>query len=166
MKIKIIFEPFSASDIPAIMAIEQQVYPNPWSENIMHDCLKAGYQCIKGHTAEQPDELACYAVMMIGFEEANLLNISVNPQCQRQSLGSQLLQRLLLICRINQAKTLWLEVRESNTAALRLYQAHRFDPIGRRKNYYRYHNAEGKLIKEDAILMSRKVVMATKKPVT
>lgn len=160
MKSKIIFEPFGATDIPAIMAIEQQVYPNPWSEKIMHDCLKAGYQCLKGHLEQQPDQLACYAVMMFGFEEANLLNISVNPQVQRQSVGSQLLHRLLLICRINQAKTMWLEVRESNQAAIRLYQSHQFDTIGRRKHYYTYRDDRGALIKEDAILMSRKVVMA------
>ncbi|MFC3192998.1 ribosomal protein S18-alanine N-acetyltransferase [Marinicella sediminis] len=158
MKNKLIFESFSAVDVPQIMSIEQQIYPNPWSEKIMFDCIKAGYQCIKGYQPEDPGKLVCYAVLMMGFEEANLLNIGVAPAYQRQSMGRQLMHRLLLICRINHAGHLWLEVRESNAAAIRLYQSFHFDTIGRRKNYYRYRDSQGKLVKEDALLMSRKVV--------
>jgi ribosomal-protein-alanine N-acetyltransferase len=158
LKNKLIFDSFTADDLPQIMAIEQQIYPNPWSERIMQGCLREGYQCIKGHLPDHTDQLACYAVLMLGFEEANLLNISVSPQFQRQSLGSQLMHRLLLICRINHARHLWLEVRESNQAAIRLYQAHDFDTIGRRKNYYRYRDEQGMPVSEDALLMSRKVV--------
>ena len=124
----------------------------------MHDCLEAGYQCFKGELENKPGEIACYAFLMIGFEEANLLNISVNPKFQRQSIASQLLHHLLLICRINYAKHLWLEVRESNQAAINLYRQFAFKEIGKRKNYYQYTSSEGKNIKEHAILMSRKVV--------
>lgn len=119
--------------------------------------MSAGYQCIKGTLSSHPDEVACYAFMMIGFEESNLLNISVNPKFQRQSLASKLLHHLLLISRINHAKHMWLEVRESNQAAINLYQKHHFDVIGKRKNYYKYQDDAGKTVKEHALLMSRKV---------
>ena len=70
-----------------------------------------------------------------------------------------MMEHLLLISRINQAKNMWLEVRASNTPAIRLYQNLGFDRIGQRDNYYRYHDAQGKPVSEHAILMSRPVVM-------
>ncbi|VAW43649.1 Ribosomal-protein-S18p-alanine acetyltransferase [hydrothermal vent metagenome] len=139
------------------MLIEQQIYPNPWSVQVMQDCIQAGYQCIKGQTIEQPDEIACYALMMIGYQESNLLNIGVNPKFLRQSIASQMMHRLLLISRINHAKFMWLEVRESNQAAINLYQNFNFKNIGLRKNYYKYTDTHGKKIKEHAILMSKKI---------
>lgn len=151
------FSQIKVEDLPQIMAIEQQIYPNPWSVTVMQDCIQAGYQCIKAHTHEQPDEIACYALMMIGFEESNILNIGVNPIYQRQGIASQLLQRLLLISRINHAKHMWLEVRANNQAAINLYQKFEFKQIGLRKNYYKYLDSQGKKVKEHAILMSRKI---------
>lgn len=141
------------------MAIENKAYPNPWPLKVMQDCQQAGYQCIKGTLSTKPNEIACYAFLMIGFEESNLLNISVNPHLQRQNIASQLLQRLLLISRINHAKSIWLEVRASNHAAIKLYEKFHFEQIGVRKNYYQYTDESGLKIKEHAFIMSRKVVI-------
>ncbi len=140
-----------------ILHIENQIYPNPWPLKIMQDCVSAGYQCIKGTFPDDPNEIICYAFLMIGFEESNLLNISVNPDHQRKSIASQLLYRLFLISRINHARHMWLEVRESNQAAIKLYNKHQFKAIGKRKNYYIYQDKSGKKTKEHAIVMSRKI---------
>lgn len=157
MNAKLTYSPITLEDLDPIMSIEQQIYPNPWSAQVMQDCIQAGYQCIKGQTSQYPDEVACYALMMIGYQESNLLNIGVNPKFQRQSIASQMMHRLLLISRINQAKYMWLEVRESNHAARGLYQKLNFETVGLRKNYYKYLNAEGEKVKEHAILMSKKI---------
>lgn len=139
------------------MAIERQIYPNPWPFKTMQDCQQAGYQCIKGSFESEPEKVVCYAFLMIGFEESNLLNISVHPKFQRQSIASRLLHHMLLISRINHAKHMWLEVRESNEPAINLYKKFGFECIGLRKNYYQYISTEGKKVKEHAILMSRLV---------
>ena len=159
MKPRLTFSPIELKDLAQIMQIEQQIYPNPWSTKVMYDCIQAGYQCLKGECSEHPGEISCYALMMIGFEESNLLNIGVNPKFQRLSLATQMMKRLLLISRINHAKHMWLEVRESNQAAINLYQKLGFKPIGKRKNYYKYIDANGKKIKEHAILMSKKIMI-------
>ncbi len=158
LKAQLEFAQFKDNDLPQIMPIENQIYPNPWSEKVMRDCIKAGYQCIKGIDPRQTDDIMCYAVMMVGYQETNLLNIGVNPAFKKMGLGSQLLHRLLLISRINHAKQMWLEVRASNQAALNLYQKFGFKEVGLRKNYYQYQDPTGKNIKEHAILMSRKVM--------
>jgi len=146
------------------MTIEQKIYPNPWPLKTMQDCLNAGYQCIKGTSESTGDEIICYAFLMIGFEESNLLNISVNPNYQRQAIASRLLHHLFLLSKINQAKHMWLEVRESNHAAINLYKKQHFYPIGKRKNYYIYKDSQGKVIKEHAIIMSRKIIGKQKSP--
>ncbi len=157
LKIKLEFSKIQTSDLPQIMPIERKIYPNPWSEKVMHDCLTAGYQCIKGHDPNHPEVIMGYAIMMVGFQETNLLNIGVNPKFNRKGLASQLLHRLLLISRINHAKHMWLEVRASNQAARGLYQKFDFNEVGLRKNYYKYFDADGKKVMEHAILMSRKI---------
>ncbi len=157
LKPRLTFSPIELKDLAQIMQIEQQIYPNPWSTKVTYDCIQAGYQCIKGECSEHPGEISCYALMMIGFEESNLLNIGVNPKFQRQSLATQMMNRLLLISRINHAKHMWLEVRESNQAAINLYTKLEFKTIGVRKNYYKYTDANDKKIKEHAILMSKKI---------
>ncbi len=159
LKNNIIYSKINNQDWAQILAIENQIYPKPWPLKTMQDCQKAGYQCIKGCFESKADKIVCYAFLMIGFEESNLLNISVNPEFQRLGVASKLLQHLLLISRINQAKIMWLEVRQSNTAAINLYEKFEFKQIGLRKNYYQYTNESGKKIKEHAILMSRKVVI-------
>lgn len=152
------FSRIESTDLDAVMAIEQRIYPNPWNKTLMADCLAAGYQCHKGVLASAPEHIACYAFMMIGYEESNLLNLGVNPAFQRQSLASQMLHHLLLISRINHAQQMWLEVRESNLAAIKLYEKFGFKNIGQRKNYYRYTTADGQKIKEHAWLMSRPIL--------
>jgi len=159
LKPNLTFSRIKASDLDAIMTIEHSIYPNPWPKKLMVDCLQAGYQCHQGKLASHPDQVACYAFMMIGYEESNLLNLGVNPKFQRRSLASQMLQHLLLISRINHAKQMWLEVRASNTAAIKLYEKHAFQTIGQRNNYYRHTDATGQQIKEHAWLMSRPVVL-------
>lgn len=118
----------------------------------MQDCVDAGYQCLKGLTEQSPTIL-CYAFMMIGHEEAHLLKITVHPDHQKQGLAQTMLQRLILIARINHARRIWLEVRAGNEAAIRFYRRAGFELKGKRKNYYRYQDPHGKKIKEDALVM-------------
>lgn len=132
--------------------MEKRCYPNPWPLKIMADCLKADYQCIKGLSELSPDIL-CYAFMMIGYEEAHLLKITVHPDYQKKGLGQALLQRLILISRINHVRKIWLEVMVSNESAIRFYLQAGFESSGIRKNYYTYTDKDGKTIKEDALVM-------------
>ena len=157
MNHNIIFQKIEPEDLPEVLAMEQQCYPNPWPEKIMKDCLKAGYQCLKGLTEQDP-RILCYSFMVIGHEEAHLLKITVHPECQKQGLAQAMLQRLILIARINHARRIWLEVRDSNEAAIRFYRRAGFKTKGKRRNYYRYQNQQGQKIKEDAIVMCYQMV--------
>lgn len=138
--------PLTVADLDAVMAIEQRAYGYPWSRGIFRDCLRVGYCC---WCYERDDEIQGYGVMSVAAGESHILNLTVRPESQRQGIGRKLMEHFMaLACRHN-ADTLMLEVRPSNTPALRLYQQLGFNEIGVRRNYY--PAADGR---EDALLLA------------
>jgi len=88
-------------------------------------------------------------VAMPGADEMHLLNITVWPEAQGQGHGRALLGELMRRSIAVGAHTLWLEVRESNQRARRLYSRWGFVEVGRRKAYYPALPPQ----REDAIVM-------------
>ena len=87
---------------------------------------------------------------MLGAGEMHLLNLTVMPPLQRQGLGKALLRRLCAEGRLLGAGIVWLEVRESNLAARRLYATFGFSEVGLRRAYYPLDAGR----REDAVVMS------------
>jgi hypothetical protein len=77
-----------------------------------------------------------YFVAMPGVQEVHLLNITVDPDYQRQGWGVMMLDALSIWSRGQDAKWLWLEVRASNQRAIHVYERYGFKRVGERKNYY------------------------------
>lgn len=125
--------PMAEADLAAVMAIENAIYPFPWTQGNFRDSLAAGYQCL---AYVRDGALFGYAVLMHAADESHLLNLSIAADCQRQGWGSRLLQRVCECVRGRGARLLFLEVRPSNAAALRLYEGHGFERIGLRRDYY------------------------------
>jgi len=125
--------PLLETDLDAVVLIEQQSHPHPWSVGNFKDALKAG-NVAQGLKAGQ--QWVGYYVAMQVLDEVHLLNITVAPTFQRQGWARCLMQSLSLWAATHQATTLWLEVRESNARALKLYTAFGFEPVGLRKDYY------------------------------
>ncbi len=121
------------ADLPAVMAIENAIYPFPWTQGNFRDSLAAGYRC---RIYLRDGELIGYAVLMMAADEAHLLNLSIAAACQRQGYGSLLLRRLCEGARESGARLMFLEVRPSNIPALRLYERHGFRRLGLRRAYY------------------------------
>ncbi len=120
-------------DIRAVVAIERAAYPFPWSEGIFRDCLRVGYVC---RVACVDDEVIAYGVMSIGAGEAHILNLCVDAHFRCRGVGRQLLRYLLERARAAGMGAAFLEVRPSNTAAIRLYQSLGFEQVGIRRGYY------------------------------
>ena len=87
---------------------------------------------------------------MLVLDEMHLLNICVDPDVQGQRLGSRLLHSMECLAQEWQAQTCFLEVRQSNFAAIRLYLNTGFNEVGLRKGYY-----PAKLGRENAIIMAK-----------
>ena len=133
LKPSIKLRPMSAADLPAVMAIENEIYAFPWTRGNFHDSLAAGYGC---WIYVRDGEVLGYAVLMLAADEAHLLNLSIAADCQMRGYGSLLLLRVCELARDQGARLIFLEVRPSNAAGLRLYARHGFRQAGIRREYY------------------------------
>jgi ribosomal-protein-alanine N-acetyltransferase len=139
--------PMGPADVDRVLAVEQTLYTHPWTLGNFRDSLHAGYSC---WVMEDGSELVGYGVLMIGVQEAHLLNLSVGREWQRRGLGGMLLEHFVDVARQSGARRMFLEVRPSNTAARALYAAHGFGELTVRRGYYPADHG-----REDAILMGR-----------
>jgi [ribosomal protein S18]-alanine N-acetyltransferase len=138
------------TDLDAVVSIERDIYPFPWSRGNFLDSLAAGYDA---WIFEQSSGLIGYAIVMWSIDEVHLLNLSVCRSAQGQRWGAKLLEWLLLELRGRQARQIYLEVRPSNPVARRLYARAGFEQIGVRKGYYPAPGAD----REDALVLSRRL---------
>lgn len=144
------FERLTASQVDAVVAIEQSTYSHPWSRGNFLDAIQSGYE---GQLLMAEDTLIGYFVAMNGVEEVHLLNITVAPTFQRQGWAQVMLDALAIWSRGQGAQWLWLEVRASNARALHVYEQHGYQRVGLRKGYY--PGPAGR--REDAVVMSFKL---------
>ncbi len=139
----------SLDDLDPVMAIEESVYPFPWTRAIFYDCLQAGYYGVL--LVDLHEAILAYSLLSYGAGEAHLLNLCVRPDRQRQGLGRQLLEHMVDVANRLGADTLLLEVRVSNRAATQLYSNMGFNEVGLRENYY--PAADNR--REDAIVLAK-----------
>jgi [ribosomal protein S18]-alanine N-acetyltransferase len=84
------------------------------------------------------------------MDEGELANLAVAPDLRGQGIAGALLDAMLSDASRRGITQVYLEVRESNTAARHLYAARGFGEIGRRKSYYRSPT-------EDALILRRTI---------
>ena len=158
---RVAFAPMTAADLDAVQAVEAAAYPHPWSRKHFADSLAAGYAAVLLLGEAAPGELVHpprtdgrvllgYLIAMGGVDEAHLLNITVAPAHQRHGWARCLLDALVLWSRGQRAQWLWLEVRQSNQRARRVYERYGFQQVGLRRAYY----PAAPTGREDAVVMS------------
>ena len=81
--------------------------------------------------------IAGYVVAWFVLDEGEVANLAVAAGARRQGIGSALLDAAIRESTERGVTTLYLEVRESNQPARRLYASHGFEEVSRRKRYYR-----------------------------
>ena len=146
---EILLRDMGFDDVAAVAQMERQAYPFPWSDAIFRDCLRAGYYCC---VAELDDIQIGYAIMSTGAGEAHVLNLCVSELYRCRGIGRQLLEHLMEFAKGLGVVDMFLEVRPSNTVAIRLYQSRGFAQIGVRRGYYQAVGG-----REDAVVL-RKVL--------
>ncbi|MEP6607880.1 MAG: ribosomal protein S18-alanine N-acetyltransferase [Burkholderiaceae bacterium] len=140
------YAPMSDSDLGEVVAIEDEIYPFPWTRGNFMDSVRAGYSMWALRDANAA--LIAYAVMTLMLDEAHLLNLSVARHRQRVGLGWRTLEWMAEVARGYGARTMLLEVRPSNESAVRMYQRYGFERIGVRRGYYPTRGG-----REDALVM-------------
>ncbi|WP_294947387.1 ribosomal protein S18-alanine N-acetyltransferase [Sulfurivirga sp.] len=134
-------------DLDWVESVERRCYPMPWSRRGLELALRNGLGFIFCAADETP---LGYCFVQTAADEVELLNFAVAPQQQGRGVGSAALRALLGRFEGGRFAQMFLEVRASNTPAIRLYQRAGFNEIGLRPGYYR--NPDGS--REDAVLMA------------
>ena len=133
-----------AVDVEAVSKIERSVQSHPWTLKQFQDAVTA-YQST---VIEVQGQVAGFCILQPVLDEANLLLMAIDPAQQGQGLGYQLLEASVVMLKNNPVQ-IFLEVRESNQAAIKLYEKSGFHQIDLRKNYYPNSNGS----REHAIIM-------------
>jgi ribosomal-protein-alanine N-acetyltransferase len=125
--------------------IEAASFADPWPEHAFSLYLRGCFL-----VAEQDGMVVGFLVARTALDEAEILDLAVDPAARGRGVGRALLHDALDVLRRSRARQVFLEVRESNAAALRLYGSLRFRQVGRRSRYYRQPT-------EDALVLVRDV---------
>lgn len=141
------YAPMRLQDVDDVYALEQSVFPHPWSRANFTDSLSAGYDAWVLRDAQ--GTLAGYFLLMAAVDEAHLLDVAVAPSRHGTGLGRYVLDKVAARARGLGVESVLLEVRPSNERALDVYRRYGYVEIGRRRHYYPAH--EGR--REDAIVM-------------
>lgn len=138
-----IFTGLSIRDIFEVMSLAEELKLAQWSyNNYSEEASRNDSRQLLIYN-EQNQLVGFLIARCYEFGEAEILNIGVRPDFQKQGIASDLLDKFLSECN----KTVWLEVRESNSKAIAFYTHHGFEIRGLRRNYY-YEPTE------NAVLMS------------
>ncbi len=154
----------TAADVAAVAALERQLFSHPHSEQQFGQMLGPRHLgCVVESSSRTPacvaavggagdakaaDAVLGYGIVSFGGGQADLLVIAVDAAWQGRGLAARVLRWLWHELAQRQVADVFLEVRQSNLAAIRCYQRQGFEPLGRRRNYY--PGAAGQ--REDALL--------------
>jgi ribosomal-protein-alanine N-acetyltransferase len=139
-------------DLPEVIQIEKMSFKSPWPEFHFFDELTTPHShpyVVEGRFLDGRTKIVGYIFLWVFGEEIEIANIAVHPNYRRMRIGSSMLSVIEDIYR-NKAKRVFLEVRVSNTPAIKLYKKMGFKVVGIRKRYYTDND-------EDAIIMMKEI---------
>ena len=130
--------PATLADVPNLLALERET-PSAahWPEDTYRRIFATDAPPRIALLFENSDRaLQGFAMARIAGDECELENIAVGRKKQGQGIGTELVRGLIAAAHAEQASRIFLEVRESNTAARGLYEKCGFVITGRRPGYY------------------------------
>jgi ribosomal-protein-alanine N-acetyltransferase len=124
------------ADLDGVIEIEEASFNNPTSREWYERELERPDVCFIYVLRTTDVPVAAFCAFWLVLDQAHINNLAVRPELRRQRLGAQLLEAVMREAQELGAASLTLEVRESNTAARRLYERAAFQVQGVRKSYY------------------------------
>ena len=144
--------PAVKDDLGEVSELERACYSDPWAasafEQLTDNPRVHFVLARRGEDGAGP--ILGYVVAWFVMDEGELANLAVTPAARRGGVAKALLGSVLAECERRGIRDLFLEVRESNAAALALYRGQGFEQVGRRESYYRHPS-------ESALILRRRV---------
>ncbi len=121
-------------DVETLALLECSCFSDGWSKEMIASTLERRDFC--GVILHLDGKSVGYALGLSLFENAELLRIAIAPTYRKQGLGARVLDAFLALVKQKGAQEVFLEVRESNLAAQRLYLSRGFEAFHLREKYY------------------------------
>lgn len=137
--------PMDRENLGGVAAVERECFAQPWSPHLLEQELDNDGASYIVAVAEDGTVVG-YAGLSVVLDEGSVERIAVVEAHRRRGLASAMLDVFVRFGR-EHLRTITLEVRASNAAAIGLYHKYGFHTAGVRRNYYRDPT-------EDALLMT------------
>jgi ribosomal-protein-alanine N-acetyltransferase len=148
-RLPVVIRAFRAEDAPAVTRILREAPEAAhWTEETRRESLSLAGTVV--FVSESDGKVTGFLIGRHVVDEAEVLNLAVAPQARRRGEGGALLKAATDEFLARGAKRGYLEVRESNTAAIAFYVKNGFSQVGRRSGYYRDPD-------EAAVVMEKKL---------
>ncbi len=138
--------PMEAVHVPQIAELETICFSDPWSENSIAQELTNPLSLWL--VAVEENRVAGYIGSQTVMGETDMMNVAVHPDFRRRGVAQDLIVNLVEALKAQNSHCLTLEVRASNTPAIKLYEKLGFSQVGKRPGYYRKP-------KEDAFILRK-----------
>ena len=135
-------------DASVLAVLEKECFSCPWSEKALEDTLILGQGT--GVVALHDGDVAAYGGMVIALDEAEITNVATTEAHRGKGYAKAVMCELFRVAHERGCVSMSLEVRESNSAAISLYEGLGFENLGRRPNFYRFP-------REAAIIMVKRL---------
>ena len=141
----IVIRPLIKEDIPFVARLDAVCFSMPFTEKALNELfLNTSWHFF---VATENDTVVGYISFYCILDETEIVNVCVMPELRGKGIGRALTKCAIDFNRETNGSRVMLEVRKSNTPAIKLYESLGFIPVGVSKNHY-------KLPTEDAILMN------------
>lgn len=142
------YEILSIQRTDEVFKIETECFGGEgWSRRMIEDEIDNENTAFILRIDRDTDRVVAYGCILMTLGAYEITNIAVDPLWRRQGHGEKMLKRLVKYCTVNKAEKIFLEVKDSNTAARNLYKKFGFTETGLRPRYYK----DG----SDAVLMTK-----------
>lgn len=142
---ELIIEKMTSAHIEEIAKLEKECFSTPWSEDGLKSELDNNFA--RFFVAFCEGKIAGYIGSHNILGEVYITNVAVFPEFRRNGVGNRLVEFFVNQMKSENAEFITLEVRESNSNAISLYEKCGFQKVGQRKDFYEKP-------KENAILMT------------
>lgn len=147
-EMKLAFEKMTEGHLTEILAIEQTSFSDPWSEVMFRQELAEDSGKI-ALVLRLDSQIIGYGIGWMVLDEFHLGNLAVKPLLKGRGYGSMILRRMIEAVKEKGCRTATLEVRASNTAAIKLYRKFNFKEIALRRKYYQDEDALVMMVRLD-----------------
>ena len=142
----------TARDLSAIEEIEKRSYPTPWSRAMFAGELAKPSSICLGAVDAETGRLVGYLIISRYVDAWHVMNVAVDPEHRRKGVAQMLLEHLFDLTAGDERRGYTLEVRESNAAAIRLYERLGFVKQGVRRGYYTDNREDALIMWKDPIV--------------